>query len=42
MGSEASLALVSQRCAPKRFQEMNFSFLFTELAPALKDLCAKI
>jgi uncharacterized protein (TIGR01777 family) len=42
MGSEASLALVSQRCAPKRFQEINFPFQFTELAPALKDLCAKI
>lgn len=42
MGSEAALALVSQRCAPKRFQEMNFPFQFTELAPALKDLCVKI
>ena len=41
LGSEASLALVSQRCVPKRFQEINFSFQFTELASALKDLIKK-
>lgn len=42
MGSEAALALVSQRCAPKRFQEINFPFQFTQLVPALQDLCAPL
>lgn len=37
MGSEPSLALVSQRCAPKRFQESGFEYSFPQLAPALKD-----
>ena len=39
MGSEASLALVSQRCAPKKFLEAGFPFQFAELATALNDLC---
>jgi hypothetical protein len=39
MGSEASLALVSQRCAPKKFLEAGFQFQFAELVPALNDLC---
>ena len=39
MGSEASLALVSQRCVPKKFLAAGFQFQFAELAPALKDLC---
>ena len=39
LGSEASLALVSQRCAPKRFLEAGFPFQFVELAPALRNLC---
>ena len=39
MGSEASLALVSQRCVPKKFQEAGFQFQFAELPPALNDLC---
>ena len=39
MGSEPSLALVSQRCSPKRFSEAGFQFQFSELAPALRDLC---
>ncbi len=38
MGSEPSLALVSQRCSPKRFSEARFQFQFSELAPALKNL----
>ena len=39
MGSEPSLALVSQRCTPKRFSDAGFQFQFSELAPALNDLC---
>lgn len=39
MGSEPSLALVSQRCEPKRFREAGFPFQFSELASALRDLC---
>jgi hypothetical protein len=39
MGSEPSLALVSQRCSPKRFLAAGFPFQFSELAPALADLC---
>ena len=39
MGSEPSLALVSQRCSPKRFSAAGFQFQFSELAPALRDLC---
>lgn len=42
MGSEPSLALVSQRCDPKRFLAAGFRFQFTSLAPALKDLAPKI
>jgi uncharacterized protein (TIGR01777 family) len=41
MGSEPSLALVSQRCWPKRFSTAGFQFQFSELAPALADLCEK-
>ena len=39
LGSEASLALVSQRCVPAKFQAAGFQFQFAELPPALKDLC---
>jgi hypothetical protein len=39
MGSEASLALVSQRCVPKKFLDSGFQFRFTEVAKALEDLC---
>jgi uncharacterized protein (TIGR01777 family) len=42
MGSEPSLALVSQRCAPKRFAEAGFVFQFPQLVSALNDLCRKI
>lgn len=38
LGSEASLALVSQRCVPKRFLEAGFKFEFAELPVALDDL----
>jgi uncharacterized protein (TIGR01777 family) len=39
MGSEASLALTSQCCAPIRFLESGFEFQFQELRAALEDLC---
>ncbi len=39
MGSEPSLALISQRCEPKRFRETGFQFQFPELNRALADLC---
>ena len=42
MGSEPSLALVSQRCEPKKFREAGFQFQFSKLAPALLDLCQKV
>jgi len=41
MGSEASLALTSQRCVPKRLAAAGFAFRFTELRPTLEDLCRK-
>ena len=39
MGSNGSLALVSQRCVPKKFLEHGFQFRFTDVARALDDLC---
>jgi uncharacterized protein len=41
MGSEASLALVSQRCAPRKFQAAGFEFQFSNLRSALDNLCRK-
>ncbi len=38
MGTEASLALVSQRCVPKRFLENGFNFEFPTLRQALADI----
>jgi hypothetical protein len=38
MGTEASLALVSQRCVPKRFLEKNFEFEFPNLREALANI----
>jgi len=38
MGTEASLALVSQRCVPKRFLEKNFQFEFPTLREALANI----
>jgi len=38
MGSEGSLALVSQRCVPRRFLDAGFQFQFADLAAALNDL----
>ena len=38
MGTEASLALVSQRCVPKRFLENGFNFEFPTLRPALTNI----
>lgn len=42
LGSEASLALVSQRCVPKRFLAGGFKFKFGEVVSALRDLCRPI
>ena len=39
LGSEASLALVSQRCVPNRFLANGFEFQFAEIASALRELC---
>ena len=39
MGSDASLALMSSRCRPQRFQERGFRFAFNHLDAALQDLC---
>lgn len=39
MGSEGSLALISQRCVPKRFRETGFQFQFADVASALNNLC---
>jgi uncharacterized protein len=41
MGTEASLALVSQRCLPKRFLEKNFEFEFPNLRAALTNIYPK-
>jgi uncharacterized protein len=38
MGTEASLALVSQRCIPRRFLEHGFNFEFPELRSALANI----
>jgi uncharacterized protein (TIGR01777 family) len=38
MGSEGSLALASQRCVPRRFQDAGFPFIQTGIARALDDL----
>jgi uncharacterized protein (TIGR01777 family) len=42
MGTEGSLALVSQRCSAQKMLGAGFQFQFPELAPALRDLCEKI
>jgi uncharacterized protein len=42
MGSEPSLALMSSRCAPRRFMKAGFEFQFPQLAPALHDLCREL
>ena len=38
IGTEADLALVSQRCVPKRFQENGFNFEFPTLRQALTNI----
>jgi NAD dependent epimerase/dehydratase family enzyme len=38
MGTEASLALVSQRCVPKRMLEKDFAFAFPTLREALANI----
>jgi len=38
MGMEASLALVSERCVPKRFLENRFNFEFPTLHEALTNI----
>ena len=42
MGSEPSLALISQRCEPKKFSKAGFQFQFSELASALQNLCQTV
>jgi len=39
MGTEGSLALVSQRCSAQKILGTGFQFQFPELGPALRDLC---
>lgn len=39
LGTEGSLALISQRCTPKKFLAAGFPWQFPELPPALADLC---
>lgn len=39
MRSEPSLALVSQRCTPAKFLELEFKYQYPQLRPALVDLC---
>jgi uncharacterized protein len=39
LGSEPTLALMSQCCAPMRFMEAGFEFHHPKLRPALQDLC---
>ena len=41
LGSEPSLALVSQRCVAKKISETGFQFQFPRLAAALENLCGK-
>jgi len=41
LGSEPSLALTGQRCAPARLAAAGFKFQFPELPPALAELCRK-
>jgi NAD dependent epimerase/dehydratase family enzyme len=38
MGTEAGLALVSQRCVPRRFLKKNFEFEFPDLRKALANI----
>jgi len=39
MRTEPSLALVSQRCVPEKFLELEFPYQFPQLRAALADLC---
>ena len=39
LGSEPSLALVSERCSAKKILSAGFRFQFSELPAALGDLC---
>lgn len=41
MGGEPTLALISQRCVPKRITDTGFRYHFSRLGPALRDLCRK-
>ncbi len=41
MKSEPSLALVSTRCLPEKFLELEFRYHFAQLHAALADLCGK-
>jgi hypothetical protein len=39
LGTEASLALVSQRCSSQKIQATGFGFQFSEVRAALENLC---
>jgi len=41
MRGEPSLGLISQRCSPSRFGEIEFPFRFPDLPSALQNLCHK-
>jgi uncharacterized protein (TIGR01777 family) len=41
MNGEPSLALISQRCLPKRMLEAGFHYQFPHLKEALRDLCRR-
>ncbi len=41
MGSEPALALAGCRCSPRRLRDTGFQFQFSELIPALRDLCGE-
>jgi hypothetical protein len=41
MGTEASLALVSQRCVPKRLRENGFNFEISNFAPGANEHFSK-
>jgi len=41
MGSNADLAVASQRCTPKHFLDQGFQFVFPELRPALDNIYSK-
>lgn len=41
MGSEPTLALISQRCLPAKFLEIELRYQYPQLRGALENLCGK-